>query len=274
MTLLEQVRAAPVLHQAVPGGRVGYRASGHGPALVLLHGIGSGSGSWIMQLAGLAARCRVLAWDAPGYADSTPVAAAQPVAADYVRNMWAWLDALEVQRVTLVGHSLGALIAAAAAATAQPARVGSLILLAPAQGYARASAEVRNRKRDERLAMLARLGPAAMGRERGANMLSATADAQQIELAQAMMGSVNAAGYTQATHLLAGGDLLSDLDRVACPVRVASGGADTITPAAGCEAVARHAGAPYRPLGPVGHLCALEAAGAVNVLLVEALEAA
>ena len=272
MTLLEQIRAAPVLHQAVPGGQVRYRASGRGPALVLLHGIGSGSGSWIMQLTGLAERCRVLAWDAPGYADSTPVAAAQPVAADYVRSMWAWLDALAVHRITLVGHSLGALVAAAAA-TAQPVRVASLILLAPAQGYARASAELRNQKRDERLAMLARLGPEGMGRERGANMLSATAGAQQIELAQAMMGSVNTAGYTQATHLLADGDLLSDLDRVSCPVRVASGSADTITPAAGCEAVARHAGAPYRSLGPVGHLCALEAAGAVNALLVETLEA-
>lgn len=271
MTLLEQVRAAPVLHQAVRGGQVHYRASGRGPVLVLLHGIGSGSGSWIMQLTGLADRCRVLAWDAPGYADSTPVAAAQPVAADYVRRMWAWLDALDVQRVTLVGHSLGALIAAAAAA--QAARVGRLILLAPAQGYARASAEVRDQKRNDRLAMLARLGPEAMGRERGANMLSATADAQQVELAQTMMGSVNAGGYTQATHLLAKGDLLSDLDRVACPVWVASGSADTITPVAGCEAVARHAGAPYRSLGPVGHLCALEAAGAVNALLVEALEA-
>ncbi len=270
MTLVEQVRADPVLHQAIPDGGVCYRRGGEGAdTLVLLHGIGSGSGSWIMQLTGLAGRCRMLAWDAPGYADSTPVEAAEPVAADYARRMWAWLDAMDVGRITLVGHSLGALIAAAAAAD-RPARVRGLTLLAPAQGYARATAGVRHQKRDERLAMLARLGPQGMGRERGSNMLSPTANAQQVELAQAMMGGVNVGGYTQATHMLSTGDLLTDLGRVTCPVRVASGSADMITPALGCEAVAREIGAPYLSLGPAGHLCAVEAASMVNALLVEA----
>ena len=271
MTLLEQVRAHPVLHQATPDGTVCYRGGGDGTdTLVLLHGIGSGSGSWIMQLTGLARQCRVLAWDAPGYAGSTPVAAAEPVATDYARRMWAWLDAMDVGRITLVGHSLGALIAAAAAAE-RPARVRCLTLLAPAQGYARATAGVRHQKRDDRLAMLARLGPQGLGRERGSNLLSPAANAQQVELAQAMMGSVDVGGYAQATHMLSTGDLLADLERVACPVRVASGSADTITPAHGCEAVARHVGSPYLSLGPAGHLCAVEAASMVNALLVEAL---
>lgn len=271
MTLLEQVRAHPLLHQAIPDGTVCYRRGGEGAdTLVLLHGIGSASGSWIMQLTGLAGRCRMLAWDAPGYADSTPVAAAEPLAADYARRMWAWLDAMDAGRIALVGHSLGALIAAAAAAE-RPARVRGLTLLAPAQGYARATARVRRQKRDDRLAMLARLGPLAMGRERGANLLSSTADVEQIELAQAMMGGVNVGGYIQATHMLSTGDLLTDLERVTCPVRVASGSADAITPAQGCEAVARHVGAPYLSLGPAGHLCAVEASSMVNALLVEAL---
>ena len=55
------------------------------------------------------------------------------------------------------------------------------------------------------------------------------------------------------------------------PVVVASGSADTITPPAACEAVARTAGCPYIPLGPAGHVCALEAAEAVNRLLAEPL---
>jgi pimeloyl-ACP methyl ester carboxylesterase len=43
-----------------------FREYGAGRVLVLLHGIGSGSGSWVHQLAGLGERYRVLAWDAPG----------------------------------------------------------------------------------------------------------------------------------------------------------------------------------------------------------------
>ena len=65
---------------------------------VLLHGIGSASGSWLAQLQqtraaqGLAAH--VLAWDAPGYANSTALPMDTPVAADYALRLWQWLDAL------------------------------------------------------------------------------------------------------------------------------------------------------------------------------------
>jgi pimeloyl-ACP methyl ester carboxylesterase len=61
---------------------------------------------------------RVLAWDAPGYGNSAPLAPmAMPGAADYAERLWAWLDALGPQAaapLVLVGHSLGALMACAA----------------------------------------------------------------------------------------------------------------------------------------------------------------
>ena len=55
------------------------------PVLVLLHGIGSGSGSWLHQLATLGKTHRVIAWDAPGYGQSTPLNGETPEAADYAR---------------------------------------------------------------------------------------------------------------------------------------------------------------------------------------------
>ena len=79
--------------------------------------------------------------------------------------------------------------------------------------------------------------------------------------------AITPAGYTQAAHMLAGGDLIGDLQRLGCPVVVASGSADSITPPAGCRVIAQSAGAPYLDLGPAGHACALEAALAVNQLL-------
>ena len=276
--------AARFAPQAVDtaGGRVGFRrAAAAAPVtqapLVLLHGIGSGSGSWVRQLQAFGDAREVLAWDAPGYGASTPVPAQRPQAQDYGTRVWAWLDALGVPGpVTLVGHSLGAIMAASAAGL-QPARVARLVLLSPAGGYGKAAPEVREAKRQDRLHNLETLGPAGMAAKRGAAMVSAhTAHLAQADTegarallayVQATMAQVIPGGYTQATHLLADADLAGLLAAVKAPFVVASGAADTITPPAGCEALARDAHAPYVSLGPVGHVCALEGADAVNALL-------
>ena len=241
---------------------------------VLLHGIGSGSGSWLAQLeqAHNAAQrpCHVVAWDAPGYGGSAALAPDAPRAADYAQRFWAWLDALQfdiTQPFTLVGHSLGALMAAAAAAVQCPTRVQRMVLLSPAQGYARASAAVRDKKLSDRLAALAQFGPSGMAHRRARAMLSPHADAQQIAFVEQVMAGIEPHGYAQAARMLANADILADLAQLQCPVTVASGAADTVTPMDACRALALQIGAPYLSLGEVGHSCALEAGVAVNGLL-------
>lgn len=257
---------------AVPGGQVAYRQAGaQRISHVLLHGIGSASGSWLKQLdaAGSAknGKSGLLAWDAPGYSTSSPVVPAQPDAGDYANQLWAWLDALNMDYpVTLVGHSLGALMATRAAVQ-RPGHVVRLVLLSPAQGYARASAADRDKKLNDRLKQLADLGPEALGQQRGAGMVSPTAPADMKAYVQRMMSQINVSGYTQAAHLLARGDLLTDLAQVQCPVSVASGRLDNATPVHGCQAVALAANTDWIDLGPVGHACALEASSQVNALL-------
>jgi pimeloyl-ACP methyl ester carboxylesterase len=247
--------------------------AGDGAAVthVLLHGIGSASASWLAQLQQATETDwpahHLVAWDAPGYGASTALPMEAPRAADYAARMWHWLDALEVdQPITLVGHSLGALIAASAAVSA-PGRVARLVLLAPAPGYAHASAALRDKKLADRLANLATHGPAGMARARAGAMLSASADAAQVAFIEHVMAQIDPAGYTQAAKMLAGGDLAADLRQVSCPMIVASGDADTITPAQACQELARQAGADYVSLGAAGHACALEAARQVNRLL-------
>lgn len=239
----------------------------------------------------------LLAWDAPGYGTSDALPMDAPTAADYAQRVWVWLDAMDARRAQdaksdatsdaasaavassfiLVGHSLGCLMAASAAVR-QPPRVGRLILLAPAQGYARAQAAERDKKLQDRLDTLARLGPAGMAQARGAAMLSGSASADQVAFVQQAMAEVNPAGYAQAARMLAGGDLLSDLGQFADPaamqdgksarpVLVASGSADTITPPAGCQQAAAHIRVPYVSLGAVGHACAVEAADEVTRLI-------
>ena len=255
---------------AVAGGQIGYRqAGGQRISHVLLHGIGSASGSWLMQLE--AAHSNpvngLLAWDAPGYSISSPVASSQPYADEYAAKLWAWLDALDITHpVTLVGHSLGALMATRAAIE-RPAQVARLVLLAPAQGYARVSAAERDKKLNDRLQLLADLGAIGLGQQRGAGMVSPNAPPELAAYAKRMMSQINPHGYTQAAHLLAGGDLLTDLAQVQCLITVASGQLDNATPMAACQAVAAAAKTPWLDLGHVGHACALEAATQVNKIL-------
>lgn len=261
----------PLRSTTLPGGvRVAHREAGSAASVthVLLHGIGSASGSWVRQLNAAAGRpVRVLAWDAPGYGGSDPVAADWPRAADYAERLWVWLDALQVHApVTLVGHSLGALMAARAAVLA-PERVNRVVLLAPAAGYGDAEPALREQKLQDRLAALERLGPQGMAQARAAAMLSDSAPAELVEAVRESMSQVIPAGYAQAARMLAQGTLAKDLTALSCPVTVASGSADSITTPASCQSVAQAAGVAWNDLGSVGHACPLEAPGAVNDLL-------
>ena len=250
-------------------GRQSFRRAGAAvPTHVLLHGIGSASGSWQAQLAWAQGRSDIglLAWDAPGYGASSPVTPAKPEAGDYAERLWSWLDALGVKTpVVLVGHSLGALMAARAALL-RP-QVARVLLLSPARGYGDAPADERERMVAGRLGNLQKLGPAGMAQARAAAMLSPQATPEMVEQVRRTMAAIDPSGYTQAVHLLAQGRLLHDAGQLRIPVAVASGEADTITPPAACDEVAAAAGVRRLSLGAVGHACALEAAQAVIDLL-------
>ena len=115
----------------------GFREQGSGIPLTLLHGISSGAASWHKQMA--LPGYRVLAWDMPGYGESPMLAAAPANAGDYADALARMLDRAGVEQTILVGHSLGALVAAAFAAK-YPQRVLYLVLADVAQGYGQAEA--------------------------------------------------------------------------------------------------------------------------------------
>ncbi|MFM0377712.1 alpha/beta fold hydrolase [Paraburkholderia strydomiana] len=234
--------------------------------LVLLHGIGSGAASWVQQLEALGANRRVLAWDAPGYGMSTPVAPESPGAADYASVLTEWLDTLHIERCVLVGHSLGAIIAGAFAAM-HPQRVSGLLLLSPAGGYGAACADVRETKRDQRLAMLNELGPQGLADKRSANMLSSHASDEARTWVRWNMSRVIARGYAQATHLLANADLAADLARFKGRVNVAVGADDTITTPAACERLALVAGTQLQVVPRAGHAGYIEASAAYTAII-------
>ena len=66
--------------------------------VLLLHGIGANSLHWRYQLAGLADRFRLIAWNAPGYLLSDSLRAETPSCRDYADALDDLLSALKIDR--------------------------------------------------------------------------------------------------------------------------------------------------------------------------------
>lgn len=273
MNLTPQEALAGVEQMIVqtPKGPIQYRQAGLGDQVthVLLHGIGSASASWAYQLGSAVGvkDSRVVAWDAPGYGQSAHLEMPEPSASSYATMLWLWLDALGVSSpVQLVGHSLGALMAASAVLQ-QPDRVSRAVFLAPARGYGDAEPAERKKVVEGRLSNLEKLGPAGMANARASAMLSTHAKPWMVDAVRQTMSEVDPKGYAQAVQMLGQGNLIRDVHGIKCPMLVASGDADTITPPATCDQVAHAAQQKRLSLGEVGHACPLEAALAINQLL-------
>ena len=258
-------------------GRLSWREAGSGPALVLLHGIGGGALSWVAQLEAFAATHRVIAWDAPGYAQSDPLPQPRPMAVDYARALAELTHQLGLQQFSLVGHSLGALMAAAFAASlanSGPRRMTALLLASPAQGYGSAPAELQQAKWQERVAAVQQLGVEKLASERSAKLCAPGTAASVIEQVRANMARITPGGYSQAAHLLAHDDIAGHLGRVTAPITVLCGELDRVTPPAACRALAAAHRATYVALPDVAHVCYAEQPAQFNAALTQALNGA
>lgn len=241
-------------------GTLTYRSAGTGPAVVLLHGIGSAASCWLDVALMLRDGFRVIAWNAPGYAGSTPLPQAHPSADDYADALHQLLAHAGVSECVLVGHSLGAIVAGAYAARgAGNAHVAirRLVLLSPAQGYASHDEAQREAVRTRRLTLLEAEGIEGIAAQRAAALLSNAATPAMREWASWNMRQISPAGYRQAVSLLCDSDLLSR-QAPAMPVDVRVGKLDVITPAAQAQTVAQAWHASFALIDGAGHACHIE----------------
>ncbi len=116
--------------------RLSTMEAGIGPPVLAIHGLGGTKGSFLPTVAALSDRYRVVAVDLPGFGDSD-----KPIGASYDPHffadaMVALLDALGLDRVDLIGNSLGGRVALELALRA-PERVGRLALLTPSLAWRR-----------------------------------------------------------------------------------------------------------------------------------------
>ncbi len=99
---------------------------GTGPPLILLHGLAGSAHWWARNTPTLAPSFRVIAIDLPGFGASPR--GERLVLDEAAGQLAASMDRLAIERASVIGHSMGGLIAAALAAD-HPERVDRLVLV-------------------------------------------------------------------------------------------------------------------------------------------------
>lgn len=105
--------------------------TGDGPlTVVLTHGLAAGEAVWSAQVPALAARHRVLTWDLRGHGRSAPNPGPCAIA-DLAGDLRTVLDAADIDRAVILGHSAGGVVAMRFALD-HPDRTAGLVLVGTA----------------------------------------------------------------------------------------------------------------------------------------------
>ena len=199
-------------------GTVAYREQGGGDPLVLIHGVGMQSAAWWPQMDDLARTHRVIALDMPGHGGSDPLPPGSTLA-DFVAWLHRVLTSMGLPRISLAGHSMGALIAGGFAVS-HPDMVARVALL---NGVFR-------RDPDMRAAVEARARVIDNGHFDTVTPLrrwfgDGQADADAIAQVEGWLRAVDPAGYATAYSAFASGDATyaDGFSRIPCPLLALTG---------------------------------------------------
>jgi pimeloyl-ACP methyl ester carboxylesterase len=242
---------------------------GHGPAVLLLHDADGGHLSFAPQVETLASLgYRAIAWDMPGYGYSVPV---EPYGfKGLAQSCLALAEALRCERVTLVGHGMGAMVALEAALR-DPRRVERLVLCAGGPPLDEAARQAWVQPRLAALAegrSMEEIADRIVPQQIGSGALP-----EGVKLAHHAMAQVHRAVYRRALEALPVFDRdAATLAHMHAPTLLISGAQDRCTPPEALQALAqvlpdaRHVGLPA-----VGHWPQLEDPEGFDSLLLDFL---
>ncbi len=238
---------------------------GQGPAVLCLHGIGSGAAAFEPQAEELAGSLRLLAWDAPGYGKSPD--SLEPLTLDgYADAAAEVLHQRQAARAHVLGVSWGGVIAVRLA-TRHPQLVKSLILAGSSRGSGQSAQQataMRARADD-----LEALGANAFAEARAPRLISVAAEERLVHhVTQTMAASVRLPGYRYAAAAMAATDLSSDLSSIDTPTLVLCGNNDQVTGVPESQALAGGiADAVFVTIKDAGHLVNQEQPRSFNAWL-------
>jgi pimeloyl-ACP methyl ester carboxylesterase len=244
-------------HVEVDGMRIAYTRAGFGPALVMLHGAPSDSRTWQWVLPDLARDHTVVAWDAPGFGESSDIDANWRTP-EFADALAAFVAALDLERPHLVGHSFGTMVALSMFRRhrAVPA---SLVLVGGYAGWAGSLPPDEVARRLEMFVGMAELGDAFDPRSYPGLFSDLIPDDRAAALATMMRGNIRPATIRAAGHIGAETDLRPVLPTVDVPTLVLHGEADARSPLANAEALhAAISTSQLVVLPGLGHACVVE----------------
>jgi 3-oxoadipate enol-lactonase len=237
---------------AAHGESIHYLKEGSGPALVLIHSLGSSVHMWKEQIAALKDRYTVIAFDCRGHGQSSANGEVSMTAA--AEDLKAVLDHLGVTECHLIGISMGGPIALVFSSK-WPRMARSLVLAdsfaKPAEGSADRFAATRE--------AIAYISMREFGTQYAAErLMSATPLAVQDELAGAI-AKMSPSAYLQTMQSVLLGDFTAALAEVKVPALVLIGENDSVTPRPASDYLVQHiAGAVLEIVPGAGHLSNLD----------------
>ena len=232
---------------------------GGGPTVLMLHGIGGGHLSFAPQVETLASSgYRAVAWDMPGYGHSAPI---EPYTfKGLAQSCIALIESLRCGDVTLVGHSMGGMVAQEVVAR-RPELVGKLVLAGTSPSFGKPDGEWQRSFVAERTAPLdAGLSMAELAARLVPEMTGPQALPEGLKLATHCMSLVNPSTYRRALEALVTFDRRANLPNIAVPTLLIAGEHDRNAPPAVMKKMAGSIPrSTYIELAGVGHLQNLEA---------------
>jgi pyruvate dehydrogenase E2 component (dihydrolipoamide acetyltransferase) len=247
----------------VDGRRIRYLRHGEGAPIVLLHGFGGDLDNWLFNRDALAEAGEVVAIDLPGHGGSAKEI--RDGGLDELTGVLGGvLDALGLERVHLVGHSLGGAVAAAWAGE-HPDRVASLTLIAGAglgeainAEYVEGFLGARSRKQLRPVLALLFADPDRLTRQLVDDVLKF----KRLDGVDAALRSLAGTVFPDGRQAI---DVRAALGSVDAPVLVIWGGQDRILDPAHADGLPD--GVRVERLADAGHSPQMEVAGEVNRLL-------
>ena len=253
-----------------PALRLHHTRRGHsGPAVVLLHGLGSSCRDWEFQEVALEDGYRVIAVDLPGHGSSTRSAGPTTIEsmADAVAALLAGLDEAPAH---VVGLSLGACVALRLGLQA-PDRVRSLTLVNP---FARVEPTGPGdlARLVVRLTMLGVAPMRMVGAHVARGLFPWPEQRALYEAAVASLGATSRRGYAAALRALAHFDARGQVAAIRRPTLVVAGDRDTMVPLAPkLRLAAAIPGARIVVVPASGHATPYDQPGTFNRLLLDFL---
>ncbi len=247
----------------VDGLQVRYSKLGEGRPVLLLHGFGGDLDNWLFNQGALAEHASVLAIDLPGHGESS-LRIPDPSPDGVAGFVWSFLDTLDIDDVTVVGHSMGGGVVSAMALR-QPDRVRSVALLAAAglgdeinQAYIDAFVAARSKREMKEVASTLFADSSAVTR----NMIDGMLRYKRIDGVPQLLAELRAAWFVDGAQSRVMRDGLAGLGK---PMVVIWGAEDRVIPAS--HAAATESFANVHVIDGAGHMVQMERAGEVNRLL-------